>query len=592
MFRLLRRLVVGVFALIGITVVLAMIVGGVAAWKLAARAPSIPDAIILTGDLNGGLIDGPSEDAFTRLLVGSKTTLRDFVEALERGGDDPRVKGLYVWLGDDSLGLAKVQQVRDAVRAFRAKGKFAIAFAESFGELGPGTRPYYLATAFDEIWLQPLGDVGLSGLSAEVPFLRGTLDRLGIEARFDHRSEYKTAMNTLTDTQMSGPQREETEALLDSAEGQIVRGIAEDRKLAPDQVKALIDRGPFLATDAKSEHLVDHIGYRDEVVTRAHERAGSGAELLNLSRYLEGAGRPHRSGPAIALIYGTGLIVRGGGSANPIAGAGQMAADDIARAFRDAVRDPRVRAIVFRIDSPGGSVVASETIWRAVAIARQRARPVIASMGDVAGSGGYYVAAGADKIVAEPATLTGSIGVLAGKLVIADLLKKLRISTDSAQLGATAGIFESTSGFSAAGHARLEAFLDADYQGFKNRVAAGRHMTAAAVEAVAQGRVWTGEQAKARGLVDALGGYRTALSLAREAAKIPPAAPVNLAVYPQPRGPIAFVYDRLTGRRRDGAGGPGAIGRAIAAIEPLVTRLDALIDGPVLALMPPLGSVR
>jgi protease-4 len=217
MFRLVRRLVVGLFAVIGLVAALLLVAGGVVAWKLAARSPSVPGAMILTVDLNGGLIDGPSEDAVSRLLVGSKTTLRDVVEALEHAATDARVKGLYVRLGDDSLGLAKVQQVRDAVRAFRANGKFAIAFAESFGELGPGTRPYYLATAFDEIWLQPLGDVGLTGLRAEVPFVRGALDRLGVEAKFDHRSEYKSAMNTLTDTQMTSPQREETEALLDSA---------------------------------------------------------------------------------------------------------------------------------------------------------------------------------------------------------------------------------------------------------------------------------------------------------------------------------------------------------------------------------------
>jgi protease-4 len=586
-----RRLIVGSLAAIGALVVLLVAGAGIAVFWLKPRAPSLPQNIVLEVDLTQGLADTPDDNPLLQLLAGAKPTMRDVLDALDLAAADRRVTGLFARLGSDDIGLALTQEVRDAIAAFRAKGKFAVAFADSFGEFSPGNRAYYLATAFDQIWLQPMGSVGLTGLYADVAFFRGALDVLGIVPQFDHRERFKTAINSLTETGMTPAHREEIEGLIGSLGDQIVGGIAKGRSLSPDRVRAAIDRGPFLDSEALAARLVDRIGWRDAAAAAAHQRAGAGATMVRLSTYLDAA-QPRPEGARIALIYGTGLIVRGGGSANPIAGAGEMAADDIARAFRDAVRDPRVRAIVFRIDSPGGSVVASETIWRAVAIARQRARPVIASMGDVAGSGGYYVAAGADKIVAEPATLTGSIGVLAGKLVITDLLKKLRISTDSAQLGANAGIFEPTSGFSAAGHARLEAFLDADYQGFKNRVAAGRHMTAAAVEAVAQGRVWTGEQAKARGLVDALGGYRTALSLAREAAKIPPAAPVNLAVYPQPRGPIAFVYDRLTGRRRDGAGGPGAIGRAIAAIEPLVTGLDALIDRPVLALMPSLGPAR
>ena len=586
-----RRLIVGSLAAIGALVVLVVAVASIAVFWLKPRTPSLPENIVLEVDLTRGLADRPDDNPLLQLLAGAKPTMRDLLDALDVAAADRRVSGLFARLGNDDLGLALTQEVRDAIARFRAAGKFAVAFADSFGEFSPGTRAYYLATAFDQIWLQPMGSVGLTGLYADVAFFRGALDLLGIVPQFDHREQFKTAINSLTETGMTPAHREEVEGLIASLGDQIVGGIAKGRKLAPDRVRAAIDRGPFLDSEAVEARLVDRLGYRDAAAAAARQRAGTGAELVRLSTYLDAA-RPRPEGPRIALIYGSGLIVRGGGSANPLSGAGEMAADDIARAFRDALRDRRVRAILFRIDSPGGSVVASETIWRAVVSAQQQARPVIVSMGDVAGSGGYYVAAAADKIVAEPATLTGSIGVLAGKLVIADLLKKLRISTGSAQLGANAGIFESTSGFSAAGHARLEAFLDADYQGFKSRVAAGRHMTADAVEAVAQGRVWTGEQAKARGLVDALGGYRTALRLVREAAKIPPAAPVELAVYPRPPGPIAFVYDRLTGRRRDGAGGTGALGRAIAAIEPLMQRLDSLIDGPVLALMPPLGPVR
>ena len=507
-----RRFVLGLFAAIGITASLTILGVGAMTWYLFASRPPLPDGIVLTADLNRGLAPGSSQDALSEIVFGDKPTLRGFLDAIERAGDDPRVKALYVQLGQDALALATVQEVRDAIQAFRAKGKFALAFSESFGEFGPGTRPYYLAAAFDEIWVQPLGSVGLIGLRAEIPFLRGTLDWLGIKPSFGRREEYKTATNSLTETAMTGPQREETEALLNSVSGQIVRGIAAARRLAETQVGILIDRGPLFADEAKEAGLIDRIGYRDEALAAARGRAGSGARLMPLSRYREAAGRPHVSGPKIALIYGTGLIVQGNGSDDPISGTEMMSASKVARAFRDAARDPKVRAILFRIDSPGGSAVASETIWREVARAREHGKPVVVSMGDVAGSGGYYIAAPADKIVAQPATLTGSIGVLAGKLVVTGLLDKFGVTSEAVQRGANAAMFSPFVDFSPVARAQLDAFLDQTYRGFKERVASGRHMSADQVEAVAKGRVWTGEEARERGLVDALGGYDAALA--------------------------------------------------------------------------------
>src|SRR5437660_2011266 len=443
-----RRFVLGLLAMIGLLAVLAIAGIGVVIGRFAAYQPRLPATMILSADLGRGLIDGPSQSPLAELAFGKKPTLRGFLDALERGGDDPRVKGIYAHLGGDSLGLARAQEVRDAIAAFRAKGKFAIAFSESFGEFGAGTRPYYLATAFEEIWLQPMGAVGLVGLHAEVPFLRGTLDRLGIQPSFARREEYKSAANSLTETEMTGPQREETEALLGALAGQINHGIAEARHLPESGVEALIDRGPFVADEAQMFGLVDRIGYRDDAIAEAHRRAGSGAEFVSVSRYLEGAGHPHDKGPTIALIYGTGLITQGGSTASPLTGNAEMSARAVTRAFRDAFRDADVRAILFRIDSPGGSAVASETIWREVGRARERGKPVIVSMGDTAGSGGYYIAAPADKIVAEPATLTGSIGVLAGKFVLAGLMQKLGITDDSAQRGANAAMFSSFEDFS------------------------------------------------------------------------------------------------------------------------------------------------
>ena len=588
-----RRFFVGLFAIIGIVafVVVLGVVGITVALVRFSSATPLPETIVLTVDLTGGLGDGADPDPASRLFFGKKATLRDFVDAVDRAAEDTRVKSLFVELGDDSLGLAKTQQVRDTIAAFRAKGKFAVAFADTFGEGGPGTRPYYLATACDEIWLQPLGQVGLTGLRSETPFLRGLFDKLGITADFEHREEYKTAMNSFTETRMTGPQREEVEALLASVAGQIDRGIAAARKLTPDQVAALTDRAPLSASEAQAQGLVTKIGYRDQALNAARAHAGGGAKFMTFSRYLKAAGRPHASGSEIALIYGTGLITRGAG-AGALSAENDFGARAIGRAFAAASRNKDVRAIVFRIDSPGGSATASETIWRDVEEARQRGKPVIVTMGDVAASGGYYVAAPADKIVAEPATLTGSIGVLAGKIVVGGLMQKLGITTDAAERGANAGMFSATQGFSPQARERLEAELDDTYAGFKDRVATGRHMSADAVEAVAKGRVWSGEDAKEKGLIDVLGGYETALDLAREAAKLPQDAPIDIVVYPRERGVMTALFDRLFGRDEDDTNAAGAFERGLTALRMLIATTEAAIDAPGVLRMPPIGDIR
>ena len=589
-----RRFVLGLFAAIGILTVLAVLGAGLAAWRLVATRPALPDRIVIKADLSRGLRDGASPTALRSIVFGNNTpTLRDFLDALDRAAGDPRVKGIYVRTGGDSLGLAKVQQVRDAVHAFRAKGKFAIVFADSFGDFGPGTRPYYLATAFDRVWLQPLGTVGLVGLRTEMTFFRGALDKLGITASFSHREQFKTAANALTETSMTAPQREEVADLLNSNSAQIVAGIAADRGLTKETVAALIDRGPFSAEEAKAAHLVDSIGYRDEAEAAARQRAGAGAKLVSIRRYLRGAGHPHNKGPEIALIYGTGVITSGDAPANPLFGGEGMSARQLSRAFRQAAADKKVRAILFRIDSPGGSATASETIWREVAQARKHGKPVIVSMGDVAASGGYYIAAPADKIVAEPATLTGSIGVLTGKLVIGQLLQNLGITAQSVERGANASMDSPFENFSPAERARIESFLDVTYEGFKARVASGRHLSAKQVEAAAKGRVWTGEEAKAKGLVDALGGYETALRLARVAAHVPNGERVKLVTFPKEKGTVERIYDRLTGR---GEGGEGAMQTATAGIASRLAGVLAAVDGLVadrgVLRMPALGEIR
>ena len=580
-----RRIIVGFFAVIGAFVVLLLIAG--IGFALFARSgpPRLADNSVLSVDIGSGFPDGPPSSALSKLLFPGRPPLKDVLDALERAGNDARVAGLVARIGDGELGLAEAQELRDAIAQFRAKGKRAIAYSDSFGEFGSGTRSYYLATAFDEIWLQPLGLVGLIGLRAEEPFFRGTLDLLGVVPRFDHREEYKSAADPIVEKTMTAADREQLQALLDSVYGQIVTGIAADRKLDPQAVRALVDRGPLLAQEALDAHLVDHIGYSDEAMAALGVAPGSEKRPLPLARYLAAAGPPHDSGPTIALIYASGLIVRGGGDGNSLLGSGGLGADAVIRAFRLAERDPAVRAILFRIDSPGGSAVASESIWRETLRAKEAGKKLIVSMGNVAGSGGYYIAAAADKIVAQPATLTGSIGVVAGKVLLSGLLDKVGAASSAVQVGADAGMFSPFEDFSPQSDRRFEAFLDDVYAGFKDRVAQGRHMDQAAVESVAKGRIWSGADAKAKGLVDALGGFTTALGLAKEAAGIPADSDVTVKLYPPPESPARRLVARALGR--EAAGEDETVEPALVLLRPIVTALERLAAPPGALLMAP-----
>jgi protease-4 len=367
--------------------------------------------------------------------------------------------------------------------------------------------------------------------------------------------------------------------------GQLAHDIAASRKLAEEEANRLLDGGPYMAEEAKRVKLVDRIGYHDEALAAARAKAGSGTQILRFAHYVERAGRLHTHGPRIALIVGAGAIQRGDSEASPLSGSVSIGAESMARNFRKAVSDPKVKAILFRVDSPGGSAVASETIWRETVRAREAGKPVIVSMSDVAGSGGYYIAAAASKIVAHPATLTGSIGVVAGKMLLRGLWQKVGVTWDTAQIGNNASMFSSIEDFTPEGKQRLEASLDTIYAGFKDRVARGRKLDPDAVEAIAKGRVWTGEEAKAKGLVDELGGYAVALRLAKEAARIPPDAEVEIKVFPEEENARELILDKLLGRERDDRDRERTQAPVAAWFErarPILQRVEAALDAGVL----------
>jgi protease-4 len=373
----------------------------------------------------------------------------------------------------------------------------------------------------------------LTGILFESPYIKGTLAKLGMQFHGDHRYEYKTALDTFTETGLTPAAREENTRVVMSWYGQIVRGIAEGRHMTEDQVRGIIDRGPVLGPEALAAHLVDGLAYRDEVMSQVKQKAGSGSQLLYFQRYLERAGRPHDKGKSIALIYGVGGVQRGKSEYDPTSGSGTMGSDTVSAAFRAAVNDKDVKAILFRVDSPGGSYVASDTIWREVENARKAGKPVIVSMGDLAGSGGYFVAMGADKIVAQPGTITASIGVLAGKMLTSGLWQKVGLNWDSVQAGTNATMWTGTHDYTPAEWQRFEAWLDRIYADFTTKVADGRHLPKEKVLEIAKGRIWSGEDAKNLGLIDELGGFQEALSLAKKAGGIPENEEVNLRLFPE-----------------------------------------------------------
>lgn len=588
-FLLIALVILAVIAL-GVAILL-----GILAAMGSFGSGSVAGKTILELDFEQGLVESVPEDPAAKLFMSDVLTIHDVVAALEKARTDERVVAFYARLGGGGMGMAQAQEIRDAVQAFRASGKPAIAFAETFGEYGPGNVGYYIATAFDEIWLQPSGDIGLTGFALEGQFLSGTLEKLDVVPRMDQRYEYKNAMNTYTHTEFTEPHREAMLAIAEGWQQQVERGIVEGRKLDAGAIQGIVDRGPYLGQEAVDAGLVDGVAYRDEVLAKVRERAGDEkASLLFVSKYLERAGRPWTEGETIALVSASGAVTRGESSFDPIFGGTTMGSDTVANAIRAAVDDADVKAIVFRVDSPGGSYVASDTIWRETLRAKEAGKPVIVSMGNLAGSGGYFVAMAADKIVAQPGTITGSIGVLGGKLLTTGLWNKLGITWDEVHTAENALMFSATSDYTEYGWQRHQAWLDRVYQDFTAKVAEGRGLPLERVREIAKGRIWTGEAAKEIGLVDELGGQTRAIELARDAAGIASDADIELRVFPRPKTFFEAISDKGP-ESSDPRAAVAVLKRTIETLRPMATmarRLGVLGEQPQVLETPVVPEAR
>jgi protease-4 len=532
-----------------------------------ARHKGVPNGCVLELDL---LTAPPETTGFDPMAIisggGRPMALREAVAAIHRAAEDDRVAGLIARVQLPAAAAGPVQELRAAIAAFSDE-KPSLSWAETY----PGTLSYYLASAFREVWMQPSGTVGLVGFATSALFLRDALDKAGIEAQFVARGEYKSAANLFTQDRYTDAHREADSRLLASLHGQVWQAVAESRHIDPAAVDELANKAPLLRDAAVTGRLVDRIGFRDEAYARISELVGApgispetgdadsdphAPPRMYLTRYAKAtAPRPgpqmpsipgRKSKPTVAVVTLHGPIVsgRGGPQVLPF-GNSSAGGDTIAAALREAAADDSVSAIVLRVDSPGGSVTGSETIWREVNRIREGGTPVVASMGAVAASGGYYVSMGANKIVANAGTITGSIGVVTGKLVARELKDRLGVGSDSVRTNENADAWSINKPFTDEQHAHVEAEADLFYTDFVERVAAGRKLSVEAVDAVARGRVWTGADALERGLVDELGGLRTAINRAKVLAGFDEDDHARIVSYPGSSF-LAFLRPKLS----------------------------------------------
>lgn len=567
-----RRFLVGLLATFG-AMSLLLTIGVVAAiWSAITtfdEAEELPERFVLSLAIHDSIPEATPDDPLS-LVLGepAKQGLVDLVDALDRAAGDDRVTGLFADLSGARPGMAQTQELRAAIFRFRATGKPAVAFADSF-ESGNGD--YYLASAFDQVWMQPSGLLGLTGLSMELPLARGLLDKIGLTPEFESRYEYKGAMSFMTEDAFPPALRENYTRIAESLYGQIVSGIASARRLSGQSVAKMIDGGPLLAEEARNNGLIDELGYYADAETAA---AGAGTDMVNAPSYLASAGGPHDSGVRIALLHLDGAIERG--EDQPLERRRFAGAVNFDIAVQEILDDPEVRAVILRISSPGGSFVASDTMRRAVERLREAELPVIASFGDMAASGGYFAALPATHVLAHPGTLTGSIGAVGGKISGADLLDELDVAIGRVEIGDNAGIYSATRPFTPSQSRRMKRILDAIYQDFTDKVGASRNLNPTEVDAIARGRVWTGEDARRVGLVDGLGGYSEALQLARQSIGLAPDAPVERVRFPREEKPIEALLAALNGG--DFIGAIGAIGR-VAQWAALLPDPDRLASG-------------
>lgn len=529
---------------------------------------------ILTARIEGDIPEHPPQDSLRDLLEGPPTTVTDIVEALDRARLDPRIRGVQLRVAESSMNMAQIQEVRGKIREFNRTGKLSVCYLEY-----ATNRSYYLASACQTVILLPKSLLYIHGVMASTTFFRGTLDKLGVYPDLFHIGDYKNATNVFTEKKFTPAHREATATLLNDWYQEYRNDVAEARGLRPEEFDKAVAKGPYNSQEALSAKLVDRVAYWDEAREFIRRKNHGSDETLGLHAYLDRTDQ--EASNQLAVIYATGTIMPGR-SGDTGVGEEVMGSDTIAEEFRRAREDSSVKAVILRVDSPGGGVYSSEVIRREVEATR-REKPVVVSMSDVAASGGYWIATSASRIVAEPGTITGSIGVVTGKFNILGLLTKLGMSTDVISTTENSTLDSPYQNYTPAQREIVEKDMRDIYHDFLQGVAEGRHLKVEQVDKIGQGRVWTGERALHLGLVDELGGLHTAIARARELAKIPREEKVSLIYLP----PRRSVLERLLGLMSESemAGG---------RTSPLawLKSMESLASQPVWAILPAVPQLR
>lgn len=501
----------------------------------ANSEPTTPPAAVLELDLRNGLSDQEPQNPFA-LFGGGGHSVISVIEKLKAAEKDDKVKGVFVRLPEGGMAPAAADELRQAFLRFRASGKPMMAHSQGLYPSGAVTSTYMLAAATGDVWMQPGAAFQATGMAVEDMFFKRAFDKYGVKADFEQRKEYKNAVNPYLHDDYTPAHKEAQLSWMGSIYRTSLVTAAGDRKVAPEAMVAAIEGGPWSATQARERKLIDRVGQVKEASDALLAKAGKNAKLIDFDDYTAKAATG--SGQTIAVVGAEGTIMTGAsGGGNPFGGDQSVWSDDVAKAIYQAAEDKSVKAIVFRVSSPGGSDTASEQILAAVKAARAAGKPVVVSMGTYAASGGYWISSQADSIVAQPTTLTGSIGVYGGKFVLGDALGRFGIDVRETSVGGDyAGAFGTEAAFDQGQKAAFGGWMDTIYEGFVQRVAEGRKMPAEKVRELAKGRVWTGAQARQLGLVDRLGGFYDAVEEAKRLAGIK--GEVKLKVMGGPKSPF------------------------------------------------------
>lgn len=565
--RILRFLVRAIVLLVAI-----VIVTHVVEWWTHRIAPG--SVIVLT--LKGPVIERGGAGFRGLLATQQQTPLNVVRRVLDEAVKDPRIVGLAVKVIDPRMEFAQAQEICGLIHKFRAHHKWTVAYLETAGDFGSGNLPYLVAASTSHVSMMPEGEINLMGVSMRELFARGLLDKIGVRPNFASIGKYKDAANIFTDKNYTAAQHEEDDALVSDLYGQIVNTVSHERRLEPAQVRTLVDEAPLSAKAGLKDHLVDRLEYGDQFTDRVEDYHGHHHDLIDYSDYAQVPLIPSvESEQKIAVVYANGAIQRGQGGFDPILSPNgeAMGSNEMVKALNQARGDSSVRAVVLRINSPGGSVIGSELIRHAAELLARK-KPLVVSMSGYAASGGYWIATPAAKIYAEPATVTGSIGVLGGKFNITPMLTSIGVNSGSVSRGANAEMFGSFTDFSPAQQQLFQNRILGDtYKHFVKLVARSRGLTVEQVNQIAQGRVWSGEQAVQLKLVDGIGGLDTAVAEARKLAKVP--ANVHLAIMNLPQRP-GLLTDLLHGE----IGADAAFGTAISPrLRAALWLFDAAVEG-------------